>query len=134
MTNSFSNEPLGATNLIQHYIPLRENLKPRYDPAYKMPHNNIVFTTLDLMSGYFQISLGSESRPPGSFQYPYRTISLQTTSHESRLVSPPSVFIRLMETVLADIIDHSVFMYFNDVIIALKSVNEHLLLTMSSHV
>ena len=85
-----------------------------------------IFTTLDLNSAYWQVSIAPDDRQKTAF-----------TTEDNKwefLVMPfgakgaPGCFSRLMSEVLRGLLGNSVTAYLNDIIIGGKSVSEHLVL------
>ena len=83
-----------------------------------------VFTTLDLMKGYHQIRMHSESKEKtafachvGHFQYRRMPFGLTNT---------PATFQRLMSQLFSGKAWEFVFVYLDDLLIVSKSVDEHL--------
>ena len=97
---------------------------PRVDDALDTLAGSRWFTTLDLLSGYWQVELHPEDKQKSAF-----------TTHEGLLefnVMPfglcnaPATFQRLMDSVLAGLQWSSCLVYVDDVVIPGKSFKEHL--------
>ncbi|EYC36599.1 hypothetical protein Y032_0877g2818, partial [Ancylostoma ceylanicum] len=82
------------------------------------------FSTLDLSSGYWQISLPEDAKQKSAFT---TTEGLyQFCVLPFGLSSSPPVFQRLMHTVLGPLLGEEVFCYLDDIIIATDTVERHL--------
>ena len=82
-----------------------------------------VFSSLDLLSGYFQVPLEKESQPLTAFST--HNEHLEFTVMPFGLTSAPLTFVRLMQSVLGNI--DNVFCYLDDIIIHSKTIEEHLI-------
>ena len=71
---------------------------PRVDDSLDQLRNSQYFTTLDLASGYWQISVAPSSREKTAFVTPYGLFQFQVMPF--RLTNAPAVFQRLMQAVL----------------------------------
>ena len=86
---------------------------------------NKVFTTLDLISGFWQIPLDEESRPLTAFSTP--------TGHWEYLVMPfglqgsPLTFSRLMSNLFRSIVGTEILVYLDDIIIMSPDISTHLI-------
>ena len=188
-------DELGRTSLIKHRIDLVPGSRPKYIPAYRMPHsrkaivkelvddmvrqgvvspssspynsplilvpkksgqlrpcvdfrklNGItvpdrypmpvlsevlsnlggkkVFSTLDLLSGFWQIELEEESKPLTAFSTPNGHFQFNCMPFGLR--NSPITFVRLMNLVFQDMKPGSILTYLDDVIIFSESPGEHL--------
>ena len=81
-----------------------------------------VFTSLDLLSGYWQIPLSEESKPLTAFST--HKEHLEFNSMPFGLTGAPLTFSRVMLTVLGHI--KNVFVYLDDVIIFSEDLDHHL--------
>ena len=97
---------------------------PRVDDALDTLAGSRWFTTLDLLSGYWQVELHPEDKQKSAF-----------TTHEGLfefnvmpfgLCNAPATFQRLMDSVLAGLQWSSCLVYVDDVVIPGKSFKEHL--------
>ena len=105
-------------------VPDRHPMPVLTDLLQSLGQSNEVFTTLDLQSGFFQVELTPTSRPYTAFttstgQYCFKRMAMG-------LRNSPLTFTRLMNSVLSGLMGNSVFCYLDDVIIASKTVHEHL--------
>lgn len=82
------------------------------------------FSTLDLASGYWQISLSQEAKEKSAFTtteglYQFRVLPFG-------LASSPAVFQRLMHVVLGPLLGEEIFCYLDDILVATSSVERHI--------
>ena len=85
---------------------------------------NKVFSTLDLLSGFFQVPLDEESRPLTAFSTPsgkWEYVRLPMGLH-----SAPITFSRLMSIIFRKIIGKEVLVYLDDIIVMAEDVETHL--------
>ena len=82
-----------------------------------------LFTTLDLRSGYWQVSMAETAKEKTSFVC-HRGL-FQFKRMPFGLCNSPAVFQRLMNHVLAPFIGKSVMVYLDDIVIFSKSPQEH---------
>ena len=98
---------------------------PRIDDALDALGGSSWFSTLDLKSGFHQVSIAEEDRPktafsiPGSGLWQWRVLPFG-------LINSPSVFERLMERVFAGLTFLILLIYLDDIIVYSKTFEEHL--------
>ena len=98
---------------------------PRIDDTLEALGGSRWFSTLDLKSGFYQVSIDEEDRPkttfsiPGSGLWQWRVLPFG-------LLNSPSVFERLMERVFAGLAFLILLIYLDDIIVYSKSFHEHL--------
>ena len=97
---------------------------PRIDETLDTLAGSCIFTTLDLLSGYWQVEVQPEDRektavctPDGLFEFNVMPFGL---------CNAPATFQRLMDCVLAGLHWQSCLVYLDDVIILGRSFSEHL--------
>ena len=188
-------DTLGKTSLIKHKIELLPGTRPRYIPAYRMPHsrkavvqelvevmeeqgvispssspynsplilvpkrdggfrpyidfrrlNEItipdrypmpvlsevlsnlggmrVFSTLDMLSGFWQIKLEEESKPLTAFSTQNGHFHFNCMPFGLR--NSPITFVRLMNMLFPDMCNGSLLTYIDDLIVFSKTVEDHL--------
>lgn len=105
-------------------VPDRFPMPVLSDLLQSLGASNGVFSTLDLRSGFYQVELEESSRPYTAFttssgQFMFKRMAMG-------LRNSPLTFTRLMNSVLAGLLGHSVFCYLDDVILATKDVPTHL--------
>ena len=89
-----------------------------------MSSNSKYFSTLDLDSGFWQVPIEPSSQEKTAFithsgLYQFRVMPFG-------LVNAPSMFQRLMETVLAGLIGETCIVYIDDIIVPGATFQEHL--------
>lgn len=94
------------------------------DLLMSLGQGNKFFSSLDLVSGYWQVPMAPESRavtafstPQGHFQWKRMPFGLK---------SAPITFQRMMNTIFAEEIGKDVYVYLDDVIICGKDLRSHL--------
>ncbi|MEW8544975.1 MAG: reverse transcriptase domain-containing protein [Candidatus Thiodiazotropha sp.] len=98
---------------------------PRIDDTLDALGGSCWFSTLDLKSGFHQVSIREEDRPktafsiPGSGLWQWRVLPFG-------LINSPSVFERLMERVFAGLTFLILLIYLDDIIVYSKTFEEHL--------
>ena len=85
---------------------------------------NGVYTSLDLLSGYWQVPMAPESRKITAFSTPNG--HFEWLRMPFGLKSAPITFQRLMNTLFASMIGKHVYAYLDDLIIFSKDVHSHL--------
>ena len=81
------------------------------------------FSTLDLKSGYHQISVAPEDRPKTAFVVNNKLFEYNTLPFGLR--NAPSHFSRLMTSILSGILNTAVLVYLDDLIILGETLEEH---------
>ena len=93
------------------------------DLLHSLGEHNSVFSSLDLMSGFWQIPLAPESRPLTAFSTP--SGHFQYLRLPMGLKNFPVVFQLLINEVFSGLLGNGVFAYLDDVIIASKNMTSH---------
>ena len=86
---------------------------PRIDDSLDLLANTAYFTTLDLMSGYWQVGMDPESQPKTAFCS--HSGLYEFTVMPFGLCNAPATFQRLMETVLAGLARDKCLVYLDDI-------------------
>ena len=98
---------------------------PRIDKSLDCLNGAVLFTSLDLKSGYWQVQMDEESK-----QYTTFTVEplgfYQCDRMPFGLTNAPATFQRLMETCMGDLHLNWCIIYLDDVIIFSKTPKEHL--------
>ena len=97
---------------------------PRIDDALDTLAGSKWFTTLDLMSGYWQVEISNQDREKTAFCTPDGLFEFNVMPFG--LCNAPATFQRLMDAVLAGLQWNSCLVYLNDVIIPGKDLDDHL--------
>ena len=97
---------------------------PRVDETLEALGGSKFFTTLDLLSGYWQVGLTPEARLKSAFCV--RSSLYLWNVMPFGLCNAPSTFERLMETVLLGLQWKTCLVYLDDIVIFAKNEEEHL--------
>lgn len=120
----------GSDRLVIDYRSLNEkiikenNFNLNINEIFDFLHGKIVFSTLDLRSGYYQIKLSKKDR--------HKTAFSTQKGHFQYKVSPmglchsPTVFQRLMQKVLGKLQYKTLAIFLDDVLVASESIDDHL--------
>ena len=97
---------------------------PRIDDTLDSLSGSSYFSTLDMLSGFWQLEVDKESRPLTAFTsyeglYEFKRLPFG-------LCNAPSTFQRLMELVLRGMQWHTCLIYMDDVIVYSKTFDEHI--------
>ncbi|EPS59216.1 hypothetical protein M569_15593 [Genlisea aurea] len=97
---------------------------PRIDDLLDKIQSAKYFTSMDLLQGFYQLPLRESDRPKTAFKttfghYQFRVCSMG-------LSNSPSVFQRVMNQVFSRLINKSVLIYIDDILIFSKTKEEHL--------
>ena len=97
---------------------------PRIDETFNMLRGSVLFSSLDLLAGFWQIKIKEEDIPKtafvtGSGFYEYRVMPFG-------LINSPATFQRIMDMVLAGLKWVECMVYIDDIIIFSKDKEEHL--------
>ena len=98
---------------------------PRIEETLDCLEGSIIFTSLDLKSGYWQVEMDEASKPLTAF-----TVSplgfYECERMPFGLTNAPATFQRLMESCLGDLHLNWCIIYLDDVIVFLKTPKEHI--------
>jgi len=97
---------------------------PRIDQTLDALKGEKLFSSLDLVSGYWQIELDSSSKEKSEFTTNWGLYEFNVMPFG--LCGAPSTFQRLMETVLAGLQWYLCLVYLDDIIIFSHTFDEHL--------
>ena len=98
---------------------------PRVDNQLDLLLHSRYFTTLDLATGYWQVSMTPESQEKTAFIT--HSGLYKFTAMPFRLCNAPAIFQRLMETVLAGLARTSCMVYIDDILVVGETFEDHLL-------
>uniref|UniRef100_A0A8R1IIG6 Reverse transcriptase domain-containing protein n=1 Tax=Caenorhabditis japonica TaxID=281687 RepID=A0A8R1IIG6_CAEJA len=82
-----------------------------------------IFTTLDLLAGYWQIPLDEKSKPITAFAIGSELFEWNVLPFG--LVTSPAIFQATMEAVVGDLLGKSAFVYVDDLLIASETLEQH---------
>ena len=120
----------GKKRVVVDYRKLNEHMKkfefplPIVDDILDSLHGSIIFSSLDLLSGYWQIPLREGDKEKTAFSIAGNLRQWKVLPQG--LKSSPAIFSHLLDIVLSGLKWHFVLVYIDDVIIFSKSFNEHL--------
>lgn len=98
---------------------------PRVDDLFDKLHGITCMSSLDLLSGYFQIRISEEDRPKTAFRTPFGSYQFKVLGQG--LTNAPAVFQQTMNSVFRDKgLGDYVLCYLDDLLIISKSPEEHL--------
>jgi hypothetical protein len=96
---------------------------PRIDDSLDSLAGKAIYSTLDCFSGYWQVPLHPNSQHLTSFISPFG--SFQFTVLPFGLTNAPSLFSRIMQTILAPFLFQFVIVYIDDICVFSNSTDEH---------
>lgn len=97
---------------------------PRIDETFDSIAGSVIFTTLDLQSGYWQVPIDEESKKLTAFITKFGLF--QWLVMPFGLTNAPATFQRLMDAILRGLKWECCLVYLDDIIIYSRSITEHL--------
>ena len=97
---------------------------PRIDDSLDLLANTQYFTSLDLMSGYWQVGMAGDSQEKTAFTTHRGLYELKVMPFG--LCNAPATFQRLMEGVLSDLVQKKCLIYLHDILVIGQTFTEHL--------
>ena len=97
---------------------------PRIDSTLDSLSGASYFTTLDLMSGYWQVALEAQDKEKTAFSTAQGYFEFNVMPFG--LKNAPATFQRLMECVLAGLTEEQCLIYLDDIIVFSSSFKQHL--------
>ncbi|KAJ9508757.1 hypothetical protein QJQ45_028059 [Haematococcus lacustris] len=97
---------------------------PRIDELFDKLAGKKVFSSLDLQAGYHQIRITEEDVPKTAFLTPVGQFQFKVLCFG--LTNAPATFQRVMNTVFKPLINKSVLVYIDDILVMSNSPEEHL--------
>ena len=96
---------------------------PRIDDTLDFLHGAKYFSTIDLLSGYWQIEIEEEDKYKTAFTTEFGHYEFNRMPFG--LCNAPGTFQRLMESILQPILGEYALVYIDDVIVYSKTIEEH---------
>ena len=96
---------------------------PRIDELLDRLYESIVFSTIDLKSGYYQIRIKDEDIPKTTFNSRYGHYEFTVMSFG--LTNAPTTFNKLMQDIFKCQLDKYILVFFDDILIYSKNEEEH---------
>ena len=96
---------------------------PRVDDLLDSLNGNSLFSTLDLRSGYWQLSMSPEDQQKTAFVTPHGLFEFLRMPHG--LCTAPATFARAIGIILSGLTYDICLCYFDDVIIFSKTIEQH---------
>ena len=96
---------------------------PRVEGTFDVLHRSSIFSTMDLTSGYNQISVADEDKKKTAFTTPFGLYEFNRMPFG--LTNPPATFQRLMQHCFREEVFNIMLVFLDDIIVYSKSLQDH---------
>ena len=97
---------------------------PRVEETFDVLHGSVMFSTMDLTSGYNQIALSEEDKEKTAFTTPFGLYEFNRMPFG--LTNAPATFQRLMQHCFREEVFNILLVFLDDIIVYSKTLQEHI--------